>query len=274
MIVEALRTNQFVGNVYQFASVLQAQFEQSKVLVDEGLSASKEAWKAILNELVDNYASNALQNLGFYELTVNREDIPSMKALGLSSFDVAEIINVCIQTMLRDAAIYYTEPLNQIDKEFFAFNGHEGEYTLSDSGKKSYHAFIPAKAGGLNRRVEYVEKVLCRRHPEFDRQRVIGFLEKLWALLIKREILVNEGFGYKVNTKKIIINTKAKFYKCSSCKRITTYNIDGVCPSYKCKGQLESVDLATELDDNHYYRMYQELDIRKLRVVEHTAQLD
>ena len=273
LIVEALKEKAFLGNIDQFIGVLQAQFEKYHVLKDEGLSAQKEAWKAMLSEMVDGYSANALQNLGFYELTVDRSDMPGMKSLGLTSSDVAEIINVCLQSMMRDAAIAYSVPLNQYDKEFFTYNGHEGEYTLSDSGKIKYHSFIPSKANGLNKRVEYVEKILADVKPGATRADAVKFLESLWKLLIKKEVLISEGITYKVNTKKIKLNSSARFCQCNACKKITTYNVRNICPSYKCSGKLVEVDTVSVFKDNHYYRMFQDLEIRNLRVVEHTAQL-
>lgn len=272
LIVEALKEQAYIGNIDQFVNVLTVQFEKYHVTEDE-LEPQKGAWKAVLNEMVNGYSANALQNLGFYELTVDRSKTLGMKKLGLTSWDVAEIINVCIQSMMRDAAIAYSVPLTKADKEFFTYNGHEGEYTLSDSGKKKYHSFIPSTANGLNKRVEYVEKILSVTNPGSTRSDAIKFLESLWKWLIKNDILVSEGIAYKVNTKKIQLNSNAKYYQCESCKRITTYNVKNICPSYKCNGKLIEVDLTETLKDNHYFRMYQDMEIRKLRVVEHTAQL-
>lgn len=272
LIVEALKQKEFIGNIELFAGSLQAQFEKHQIVLGPG-EAIKEAWKAILNEMVDSYSSNALQNLGFYEFSVEKSKIPGMKKLNLSSADVVCIINVCLQTMMSDAAIAYSVPLNKTDKEFFTFNGHEGEYTLSDSGKNKQKSFIPAKANGLNRRVEYVEKVLSVLNADIARNDAIKFLESLWKLMVKNELIVAEGTAYKVNTKKIQINTKAEFCQCSACRKITSYNVHGICPSYKCKGKLVPIDLNKELENNHYYRMFQDLEIRNLRVVEHTAQL-
>ena len=274
LIIEALKEESFLGNVNQFAGVLQAQFEKYHILSDGELSAEKESWKAILNEMVDGYSANALQNLGFYEFTVAKEGIPGMKKMHLSSEDVVNIVNVCLQSMMRDAAISYSVPLNKNDKEFFTFNGFEGAYTFSDSSKKSYRAFAPAKANGKNKRVEYVEKVLSAVRPGSTRIEAVKFLESLWKKLIQLEILVSEGSAYKVNTKKIRINTRARYCQCDSCRKITSYNILNICPSYKCSGKLREINLEETLKNNHYYRMYQDLEIRNLRVVEHTAQLD
>lgn len=275
LIVEAIKSRSFQGNVEQFVSVLEAEFEKKNVLKDEGLSAEKEAWKAVLNEMVDSFSGNALQNLGFYELTVDRDSVPGMSKAGLSSEDVANIINLCLQTMMLEAAIAYPVPLNQTDKEFFTYNGHEGGFTLSDGGKKiACKSFIPTKANGLNKRVDFVEKIIENTLPGQDRNYAIRLLESIWKLLIKKELIVNEGIEYKVNSKKIQINSNARFYQCPLCKKITSYNVKGVCPTYKCKGILQEIDLHKTLEENHYYRMYQDLEIRGLRVVEHTAQLN
>lgn len=273
LIVETLKDKNFYGNIPQFVSILQAQFEKFQIIKEETLMSEKEAWKAILSEMVDGYATNSLQNLGFYEFTVDRDEIPGMKTIKLSKEDVADIINVCIQSMMRDAAISYSILLNKKEKEFFTYNGHEGEYTLSDSGKQKYHSFIPSTANGLNKRVDYVKKVINASVGDCDREKAIKFLESLWKLMCSKEILVNEGIGYKVNTKKIFINPNAQFYICKRCKKITTYNIYNICPNYKCSGELEKVNLNEKLKQNHYYRMYQDMEIRSMKIVEHSAQL-
>lgn len=274
LIIEAAKENISLDNINQFVGVLQAQFEKYHVLRDGELSAEKESWKAVLNELVNGYSANALQNLGFFEITVDRDEMPGMKKLGLSKQDVADIVNVCLQSMMMDAAIAYSVPLNKADKEFFTFNGYEGAYTLSDSSKKGNCSFLPTKANGFNKRVEYVEKVLKDINPDCTRETVIKFLESLWKQMMKMKILVSEGSACRVNTKKIKINTNAKFCQCTSCRKITPYNIRNICPSYKCTGKLVEINPKTAFSNNHYYRVYQDLEIRDLRVVEHTAQLN
>lgn len=48
----------------------------------------------------------------------------------------------------------------------------------------------------------------------------------------------------------------------------------GVCPAYHCDGELAEIKPEKEFFDNHYYRLFRELEIRDLRIVEHTAQLN
>lgn len=275
LIVEALKNRTFTGNIEQFVSVLQAEFEKHKIINDAGMAADKEAWKAILNEMVDSFSGNALQNLGFYEFSIDRNESSAMSRLGLEKEEVANIINLCLQTMMLEAAIAYPILLNQNDKEFFTYNGHEGKFTLSASDQKlAYKSFIPSKANGLNKRVDFVQKIFETIMSDNTHEEAIKFLDSLWKLLIKKEFIVNEGIGYKVNAKKVLISAEAKFYQCPICKKITSYNVRNICPTYKCKGILQEVNLQEVLKENHYFRMFQDMEIRGLRVVEHTAQLN
>jgi hypothetical protein len=80
--------------------------------------------------------------------------------------------------------------------------------------------------------------------------------------------------GYRVNTEKICLTRHSKWYYCPKCHHVTPYNISNVCPSYLCDGVLEEIDIDQAETDNHYYRMYNDLTVQPLRIVEHTAQLN
>ena len=167
LIIETLKQRSFCGNIVQFAGNLQAEFEKYHLPVDEGLSSEKEAWKAILSEMVDSYSGKSLQNLGFYKLTVDTSTIPGLKALGFTAEENADIINVFLQSMMQDAAISYPVPMNKTDKEYFTHNGHEGAFTYSDSNPDLYRkAFIPSKKGKTNKSAEHMQKVL--RQIQYD----------------------------------------------------------------------------------------------------------
>lgn len=275
LIVETLKHRIFSGNVDQFVGELQAQFEKYHVIKDKTLTIEKEAWKAVLSEMVDCYAGNALQNLGFFSFSVDPKLVPGFSKANLSKEDMTNIINVCVSTMFMDAAISYSVPLNQVDKEFFTYNGHEGSFTLSDNTSKRVSTFLPVKENGLNKRVDYVEKVFAEKMPGKNRNYAINFLKSVWnGILIKNKILSNTGVEFKVDTRNIQIYSYSSFYYCPVCNKVTPYNVANVCPTFKCSGNLEPIDLKKNIQSNHYYRMYQDMEIRSLRAVEHTAQLD
>ncbi len=275
IIVEALKNRSETTKFYHFVNDLQAFIEKYHIIdsLDLQREPKKEAWKAILAELVNLNSGNSLQNLGFLKFDVDNDLIPAAKSWNLCKEEMANISNVMLMTMMVDAAIKYPVALNADDKEFFLHNGHEGEFNYSDSSKsKRMKSFIPSKQNLRNRRIDYIERILAKIAPEKDAER---FLELCWkSIFLAKEILIKNDKGYQVNVEKLRIVPKAKFYLCPKCHKITPYNVKGVCPTYRCAGELEEIDVSKKFADNHYYRMYQDMEIRKLRVVEHTAQLD
>ena len=102
------------------------------------------------------------------------------------------------------------------------------------------------------------------------------FLKLLWEkVLIGRSCLSRvEGNAYRVDTSKIRVTKPKRWYICKKCKRLTCHNIENVCPAYHCDGDIVPIDPEKEFFDNHYYRLFRNMEIRDLRIVEHTAQLD
>ena len=274
MIVHTIEEEKFIDTVPELASALQAYFEKYRI-VPRGLSSRNEAWKAILAEMVYNSQANSLQNLGFYHLSIDDKDSRAASKKNLNLQEVRDIINVCLLTMMSDAAIDYPVTLNQQDKEFFTYNGHEGGFTLSDSSLAGASSFCPSRENGMNRRLDYLERIFSVVQPGTTREESLKFLEGIWkGILTKRELVVSgNGDLYKVNSNKLHVKTRSQFYRCPICRKITPFNVHGVCPTFKCTGTLEKINLAEERKDNHYYRMFRDLEIRNMKVVEHTAQL-
>ena len=176
---------------------------------------------------------------------------------------------------MADAAIYYDFSMNKADKEFFAHNGIEYQYTLSDPDIKSYRrSFIPRFSDKSNKRCDYFKRVLSKMGKDLEQEVVNKYLEAIWnGVLVRQELVKPIEGAYKVNCEHMMITKPSKWYICSKCRRITPYNLYGVCTSYKCPGELTEIQIDEVYKNNHYYRIYQDLDIRNLRVVEHTAQL-
>ena len=261
--------------VSDFVNDLAAKFEE-KGIVSAGTNLSiKEAWKAVLQEMADNNGVTSLFNMGLIGFSLDSRLIPENKKLGMSAEAVCALCNVLVLGMMADAAIYYDFSMNKADKEFFAHNGIEYQYTLSDPDIKSYRrSFIPRFSDKSNKRCDYFKRVLSKMGKDLDQEVVNKYLEAIWnGILVRQELVKPIEGAYKVNCEHMMITKPSKWYICSKCRRITPYNLYGVCTSYKCPGELSEIQIDEVYKNNHYYRIYQDLDIRDLRVVEHTAQL-
>jgi Zn-finger nucleic acid-binding protein len=262
--------------VNDFVEDLIYHFEKNNVAARNKDVTRKEAWKAILQEAVDNNGNTSLSSLGFLGLHLSDEGIPSNTKLNLSKEDVAAICNVFAMGMMADAAVYYDANLNSADKEYYTYNGIEYSYTLSDANPRAYQrSFIPTSANKTNKRLDYFTRVLNKAGNELTDEKTRELLEKgIWRIFESQGFIKAVNSKYKIDLSKLKISNGGQWHKCSKCAKVTVHNVYQVCPSYKCDGVLKPVHLEEMYANNHYYRMYQELDIRELRIVEHTAQLN
>ncbi|WP_341547454.1 DEAD/DEAH box helicase [Desulfitobacterium sp. THU1] len=279
LIVETLNDKAYLtkGKAFpDFIEDLVYQFETKGIAIRSSDQTHKEAWKAALHELVDNNGNTSLFSMGLFELSLNDENILPNAMLHLTAQDVATLCNVMAMGIMADAALEYQANLNKADKEYFTHSGVEYSYTLSDSDKLSYtRSFIPTKASMTNKRLDYLSRVLKKAGNDLSDEKVRVILEKgIWRIFTSQGFLKVRNGKYKLDVEKITISRNKQWYICPKCKKVTIHNSFGVCPTFKCEGELQSVDLREAYANNHYYRMYQDLDIRELRVVEHTAQLN
>lgn len=280
LLIETLRENLSANesmSLEDFISNLTAQFRKFGICQKEtALGLKKEAWKAVLAELVDSNGSTSLSRMGLLGITFDDAPFRENPGLNLSAQEVKTLCSVFLVGMMQDAAIRYPVLMTDEDKEFFAHNGVEYSFTLSDRDPKRYqNAFIPTRANRTNKRTEYLKKVLVAKEKPLDDSRIAPCLASIWkSILLPKGLLTADSGTYRVQASKIKLTNQKTWYVCPKCGKLTMYNIADVCPTYKCSGKLIPIDPADYYSDNHYFELYQNMDIRDLRIVEHTAQLD
>lgn len=281
---QALKCGEELKIVPQFVKALSGSFKRNNIAPfgEENPDYELEAWKAILKELVDNKSRNSLIGLGLLNVDLDENLIfPSNSKYSLTADDVKNLCLAFIMGMLSDVAIYYEKDMSEADREFFTHNGVETTYLSNGANSKYIKSFVPKNDNRTNKRLDYLSRVLQKKGVTTSREEMIKLLEKIWEVvfinklkLAKNVTTKSGGEGYQVDIRKIALSAKKRWYICNHCKRLTTINIDNVCPNYLCDGELREIDVDKELQFNHYYRMYNDLVVQPLRVVEHTAQLD
>ena len=263
--------------VSDFVNSLSAQFVKYHIAEEDTEQSIREAWKAILLELCDQNGTTSLINMGMMSFSFPENKFEANVKLGLSAEQVCTLCNVFASGMMSNAAIDTDYVLRPADTEYYTHNNVQYSYTLSDPDTKKYRrAFIPSKSNGMNKRTEYLIKVLnavgySDKSPE-TANRIIG---SLWKYIFEKQgFLTGNGGVYRISCEKLLIRKPGTLYCCQKCKQLTPFNLFNICPTYRCTGQLEEIDPDDYFKDNHYYQTYREMDIRPLRVVEHTAQLN
>lgn len=260
-----------------FVKDLSSSFRKKEIhdFDDENPDYLKEAWKAMLGQMVDYNSRNGLVGLGLLELGVDKSvGIPTFKAINMTEAETEIVINYFLSNMYSDAAIFYPQAMTEDDIESFTNNGVENPYLEYGSNSKYIKSFLP-KTDKTNKRMEYLKKIFKSKGANTNIEYISKFLDTCWnRILLAKGILKLDGSSYKVDTAKLTVKNTGKWYKCDKCNRLTFLNIENICPTYKCDGHLEKVDIRSLEENNHYYRMFNDLTDRPLRVVEHTAQLN
>ena len=277
LVVETLKKREYAGAgklLEEFVEDLIAQFEYYSMA--KGKSVRKEAWKAALHELVDSNGQTSLYRLGLISFDIPDEHIVGLKKYGVSKEEMQEICALFQEWIMSEGAIDYPEVMNTEERSFYAPNGVEHEYTLSDADPKTFTlSFMPSKAGFSNKRMDYLSKLLRKKGVQLEEPELVRLLEALWKKFFASPdgLMLPRNGKYRVRADRIRIRRSRPLYICKKCRRVTQHNIENVCPGYKCDGTLEQLDVESVFGNNHYYNLYQQLEIRPLRVVEHTAQL-
>lgn len=249
------------------------------IVVSADYNREKEAWKAVLKELIDNNGKTSLYKFGLFD--INFDFAGSYPKFKISNKEFADMCSCFALSMLSDGAINYDISFNKKDIEFFTHNGIRFSYTESDSSEKYTKSFVPSKAGLLNKRLDYFMRIIQKKSekypevPVLDTTEAAKSLSSIWnGIFVKQNIVSTKDGFYRINFDKINIGRNRQWYICSKCNQITSHNVENVCPTYKCDGTLTPVNCDDLFKNNHYYRIYNDMDIGDLSVVEHTAQLD
>jgi len=275
LVVEAVNQNvdrlQRDGmSLPNFVHAVQGMFEKHGI--GEPEMRETEAWKAVLLELCELNSKMALSNLGVlgFEIDIDAADNPM---LGLNKNEMESMLKILADNFRLVCAITYDANLTKSDKEYFTFNGYEMNYSLSDRSQY-VRSWNPARSGRTNSRVDLVRRIVGSRD-DWDVDKIRRFLEGVWRIFRDNQIIAHQGNDtYRLNCAKVRVVIPSAWYSCPKCLTITHHNVKGVCPSLRCEGRLMQIDPEKMFNGNHYREAYLNMEITKMRVVEHTAQLN
>ena len=178
--------------------------------------------------------------------------------------------------MINDLALIIPVAMTEEDREFYAY-GAVGARYMGQGGNSAVNlkSFIPKSETRSNKRLDYLTRVMEQKLPgRFDGEQLRKLMMSLWNLMVTKKIVLPFDDGYQLNVDMLHVARPARWYRCDRCHKLVPWNIGGVCTTYRCDGKLLPVDPDEELKNNHYYRLCHDMDMRPLRVKEHTAQLD
>jgi hypothetical protein len=208
----------------------------------------------------------------------------------LDPAQLSEVAQALLATARLLKAVELPPPLSADDP---AFKYQKGQHALiargsqQQAGRYQLYGFGPERSPHLQRRSGYLLRVLeaaatRRGLPPPGPEEVVNLLDEIWKGLIHaprptlRQAQVAPGtVGYQLRWEDLVFRSKAAWHFCLHCQQWSTFNVLGVCPSFRCVGKLEEADPAARLAENHYRCIYSlpgEAPV-PLAAKEHTAQL-
>lgn len=262
--------------IKHFCEDLSAVFERQGILRGTDYRSVKESWKAVLAEAADMTSDASLQGMGVIAMGLEPGLFSANPKLRMSAEEVNTLFSVLIGSMINDLAIQIPIPMTEEDREFYSYGMSGARYVaLGGDSSKNLKSFIPKSESRSNKRLDYIKRMLEKKVPgAMDDAIARRLMMTLWSMMQRMELITPVDDGFQLNPDKLFVFRPAHWYRCSRCHKLTPYNIEGTCMTYHCSGHLEETNPAEELADNHYYRLYHDMEMRPLRVKEHTAQLN
>lgn len=257
-------------------------------LPDHEMSYEKNAWLAVLIDLLKVDGNYDGSGVGLYYFDLNMADVEAgisedevqdfVGQYGLDKADLLNVVKVIFEIFKFASAIDYScagllQKEISDNLEYRRFNNSVQLKCESKSQKKNVRSLLP-KGANLNSSVRYILKVCgCTVEKANEILEVIFDDIGVGSGILKS---VDNTGCYQINVEQYVLKNykKNKFYKCKKCGKLTPYNVLDVCPRNQCLGKLIEIDPDIDLAKNYYRTEYKKKKIESIVIKEHTAQLE
>lgn len=256
----------------------------------ENLTAisKRQAWIAVLNELVSARRGTSLSSLGVLNFEYKGNEDWIMEAIaekyGKSISSMKDMFNMLVLELVYNGAVESSQcNLTDDEREYVYFSTQPHRFkeckdAEGDKNKGYLHGWLPRKKPNqkyfYNGRVKRVADSLGISEDE-----AVDILDQYWNdVLVKGQYPLssagNQEFYIDASMFLVVPGTEDHpVYKCDKCGKITMFNCEGKCASVKCDGRLHQINHDDLLKDNHFAKLYSSDLMKPLHIKEHTAQL-
>jgi len=300
LITEVLQENKSVKD-YRLQSLCDdvLKLAEEKYLFDAGMDEKqkkKEIWSWLLQEFCALDRRICLEGVGLLSfLLIPPKEWKPIDALSKAPWNLSEdesiaVYQVLIDTLRFNKAIVFPNDGPSPQDEIFARFNRNREYKFrgekSDS-QKGIYSFI-STSGRFNTRLYFLLKLYTRITGEkADSGECRKLLGKIWDDLktnwidknlsqfsdSKLGVLFQLDYRYWQIVQE---NSGGPWFICDRCGVVLSASIRGICPTFGCNGNLESLSSPSRRQDverNHYRYLYTHLPLINMTSEEHTAQL-
>ncbi|MEN6325858.1 MAG: DEAD/DEAH box helicase [Syntrophomonas sp.] len=244
----------------------------------------------LMKEFIAQERQIGLEGLGMLSFIPKKPsrwgDFPDQGALGVDKDGMWEIYCVLFDSLRTSGAVTFPNGVAPTDEFFAPRNRHvyfriEAEKNFKQS---TVLGWLP-KEKSSNRRLDYLIKILVKNGMSEAEAKPKAY-KILFGLMGQNAIIFFKKLSYLMETHIAqegtmlqldyamwnVSHNPNNLYRCQVCGNITNHNVNGVCPTYRCKGELKKYN--NELTRFTYYKeLYEDMKSIPMVAREHTAQL-
>jgi hypothetical protein len=249
----------------------------------------------LMQELIAWDRRISLEGLGLLKFRLVRPDRwhPPQPLLqppwNLTADEAWQLVALLLDTLRYQGVVTFPDNVDPRN-EVFAPRNRE-LYMRGQDADSKYGIFSWFPKKGNNRRLDILIRLLERTtelSEEERRTEAANTLKGIWRHLtdpdsvwhdhLPSENLKRLGVVYRIGHRfwemVPLTDSFESIYQCNKCRSLSHINVRGICPSYRCDGTLELVNLTAPIwAQNHYRHLYQFLSPIPISAEEHTAQL-
>ena len=252
--------------------------------------AIKNAWIAVLSELVNARRRTSLVSLGYvkFEYAGNTEHVVSyfVNKYKVDKIMCKNLLDEVAMSFAYFGAIDVPEnsELEEEEKKYIFYTSKQKAIVeiKNSETNRTYMGFLARNREGKNTFYRNSRQKLVMDSLGKDDVSANEFLSDYFNEVLinpKNKFKATRGAGeyYFMAPRNFIIRVNgdnvAKWFRCKKCNKITTTNIAGNCNTYGCHGLLTEINPTEYFYDNHYTSAYNKPYFTPLIIREHTAQL-
>ncbi len=280
--------------IKHFVNELTSYFDSCRTFAEPGdkgvenltATSRKNAWIAVLNEMVNARRSTSLVSLGVIKFNYkgNTEEVMSgvAEVYRQKVEDMKALFDLLVMDIVYHGALEGDCSLTDDEREYIFYTPKPKRVKyckdMDKDKKKAYIAGWSAamrKNGCLqkNGRLTRIMNVLGIGESDANE-----LLHVYWDEVLRGEEALssaeNDEFYFSTDRFTISAGTEdVPIYACDVCGKTTMLNCKDMCSTIKCGGHLHRVTHESLLKDNHYAKLYQSALMQPLHIKEHTAQL-
>ena len=245
----------------------------------------RQAWIAVLNEMVNSRRSTSLVSLGIldFEFKGNTDQVMQAVASQYNEKleDVKALFNILVMDLVYNGAVESPDfnPTDE-EREYIYYTSVPRRFTKckanEDDRRKNYlMGWLPRMRSNGSRykngRIKRLINILG-----IDEDAANSLLDMYWDGVLKNCLKLDNNGEYCILTDQFVIRAGTEdrpVYVCSKCGTTTMVNCKNHCISLKCDGTLRMVPHESLTKDNHFAKLYATELMKPLHIKEHTAQL-